>query len=678
MVNSFANASYLAKARQQPDRVREVLQKVRTDGLATTVDAVQNKLDERVPLGYCNAGEVIAVGSEVTRFAPGDRVISNGAHAEVVTVSQNLVAAIPEGVAFNHASYTVAAAIGLQGIRLIEPTLGERVAVFGLGLVGLLAVQLLRANGCRVIGFDFAADRVALAQSFGAEAHDLSTGLDPVSAAAEFTSGIGVDAVLVTASTTSDELMHQAAEMSRQRGRIVLTGVVGLDLQRNDFYEKELDFTVSCSYGPGRYDPSYEQQGVDYPIAYVRWTEQRNFEAVLDLFADGAIDVTALTTRELPFHDAPSAYEALADKSDIGIVMNYAVDQPIAELLETRTVRIVEATKTSRRGATLGVIGAGSFANGVLLPALVEAGARIKGISSSRGTSGSAAARRFHIETSTTDNTALFGDDEIDAIVISTRHDTHADLVVAALNADKEVFVEKPLAIDQPGLDRVIAAFEAATTRRGTSPLLMVGFNRRFAPTTKQLRDALASRTGPAAVSFMGNAGAIPASHWAQDPAVGGGRIIGEGCHYIDYVMHLVGSPIVEVSASATSAETADTASVHLSFADGSIGTVHYFANGSKALAKERCEVFFDGKVIQMDNFRSVHGYGVKTARKLGERQRKGHNEQFASFVKALHGNEPSPIPFAELINVTEASFAAVQSIATGERVSLRPVSSTE
>lgn len=671
MVNSFANASYLQKARQQPDRVREVLQKARTDGMATTVEAVQNKLDERVALGYCNAGEVIAVGAEASRFAVGDRVISNGPHAQVVRVSQNLVAKIPDGVHYEHASYTVAAAIGLQGVRLIQPTLGERVAVFGLGLVGLLAVQVLRANGCRVIGFDFAADRVEIARTFGAEAHDLSSGLDPVAAANVFTGNVGIDAVLVTASTSSNELMHQAAEMSRQRGRIVLTGVVGLDLKRNDFYEKELEFSVSCSYGPGRYDSSYEQDGIDYPIGYVRWTEQRNFEAVLDLLADRALDVAPLTTRVVPFSEAAEAYQALGEANDIGIVLKYEVDTPPAEFLAERTVRIVESSKSGSLSATVGVIGAGAFANGVLLPGLSAANARIKSISSSGGTSGSAAARRFDIETSTTDNGVLFGDPEIDAVVISTRHDTHARLVVAALEADKDVFVEKPLAIDQEGLDRVIVAFESATNRRGQSPLLMVGFNRRFAPTTQQLRDSLASRSGPAAVTFMGNTGAIPASHWTQDPAIGGGRIVGEGCHYIDYVMHLVGSPIVAVSAIAAPSETLDIASISLSFEDGSIGTVQYLANGSKALAKERCEVFFDGRVLQLDNFRSVKGHGVKMTRKVGERQRKGHPEQFAAFVAALRGDRHSPIPFSELVNVTEASFAAVRSVETGQTINL-------
>ena len=670
MLNSFASASYLNKVRQQPHRVKEVLDKARTDGILTTIEAVQTKLGEPIPLGYCNAGTVIAVGTDIDDLAVGDRVASNGAHAEVVAVPRNLVAKIPDGVDFDTAAYTVISSIALQGVRLIEPTLGERVAVFGLGLVGLLAVQTLRANGCQVIGFDFVEARVELARSYGATGVNLADGFDPVLAGKEFSAGMGVDAVLVTASTASHDLMSQAAQMSRQRGRIVLTGVVGLDLKREDFYDKELQFSVSCSYGPGRYDTSYENEGHDYPVGFVRWTEQRNFRAVLDLMADGRIVTDGLTTRETPFDEVTAAYEALRSGNDIGIMLRYDTAAPAEQVLATRTVQIAPEARASVSQPTIGLVGAGAFTNGVMLPALQATPARLKYVASAGGTSGSVLARKFAIEQSTTDADLIFADSDVDAVVISTRHNSHARFVVQALENDKAVFVEKPLAIDRDGLDSVIAA-HAAALARGIAPWVMVGFNRRFAPTTATMTAALKARQGPASAVFTANAGAIPAGHWTQDPAVGGGRIIGEACHYIDYLVHLIGSPIVTVSAqqaTGTSSDSEDIVSINLGFADGSIGTVHYFSNGAKALAKERCEIFFDGNVLQLNNFKTVKGHGkLKLGRRApATRQEKGHKEQFAKVVQSLQSGAGAPIAFEELLNVTQASFAALESLRTG------------
>jgi len=673
MLNSFASANYLNKVRQQPHRVKEVLDKARTDGIVTTLEAVQTKLGEPIPLGYCNAGTVIAVGADIDDLVVGDRVASSGAHAEVVSMPRNLVAKIPDGVDFETAAYTVISSIALQGVRLIAPTIGERVAVFGLGLVGLLAVQTLRANGCQVIGFDFVEERVELARSFGATGFNLADGFDPVLAATEFSAGLGVDAVLVTASTASNDLMSQAAQMSRQRGRIVLTGVVGLDLKREDFYEKELQFSVSCSYGPGRYDSSYENDGHDYPVGFVRWTEQRNFEAVLDLMADGGIVTTDLTTNETPFAQVTSAYDALQSGNDIGIVLRYDTSAPAAELLATQTVQITTEARSAVSQPTIGLIGAGAFTNGVMLPALKDTPARLKYVASSGGTSGSVLARKFGIERSTTDSDLIFGDDDVDAVVISTRHNSHARFVTRALESDKAVFVEKPLAIDRDGLAQVFAAYARAAAR-GVEPWVMVGFNRRFAPTTVAMTNALKARQGPVSAVFTANAGSIPADHWTQDPAAGGGRIIGEACHYIDYLVHLIGSPIVTVSAhqaTGTSADSEDIVSINLGFADGSIGTVHYFSNGAKALPKERCEVFFDGNVLQMNNFKTVKGFGkVKLGRRApATRQEKGHKEQFAAVVQSLQSGAVAPIPFSELVNVTQASFAALDSLRSGGQV---------
>ena len=671
MLNNFATANYVNKVRQQPHRVKEVLDKVRTDGIATTYEAVQTKLGEPLPLGYCNAGTVIAVGEGVDDLVVGDRVANNGSHAEVVSVPRNLVATIPETVDFETASYVVISSIALQGIRLIAPSLGERVAVFGLGLVGLLAVQILRANGCQVVGFDFVEERCDLARSYGATCFNLADGVDPVLAATEFSSGMGIDAVLVTASTSSNELMSQAAQMSRQRGRIVLTGVVGLDLKREDFYEKELQLSVSCSYGPGRYDSSYEIEGRDYPVGFVRWTEQRNFEAVLDLMADGRIMTDGLTTNRTSFEDVVDAYTALRTGNDIGIVLSYDTSTEPADLLATRSIAISPPTRPATQRPTIAIVGAGSFTNGVLLPAVKTTSARMKFISSATGTSGSVLAQKFGIENSTTDNNLIFADPEVDAVLISTRHNTHARLVTRALQKDKAVFVEKPLAIDQAGLDAVIDVYGAAVAS-GKSPWVMVGFNRRFAPSTAAMAKVLRGRQGPASAIFTANAGAIPSSHWTQDPAVGGGRIIGEACHYIDYLRYLIGSPIVRVSAISTADRlngASDIVSIHLGFADGSIGTVHYYSNGAKALPKERCEIFFDGNVLQMNNFKSLKGFGsIKLGRRSpASRQEKGHKEQFVAVVQSLESGSPSPIPFAQLVNVTEASFAAVES-ASGEQ----------
>lgn len=668
MLNSFATANYLNKARQQPERVRDVLNKAQTDGVMNTIAAVQGKLSVPIPLGYSNAGTVLAVGSGVTDLAVGDRVVSNGSHAEVVAVPRNLVARVPDNVDFDSAAFTVIASIALQGVRLINPTIGERVAVFGLGLVGLLAVQILRANGCKVLAFDFVEDRLALATKFGATAHNLGNGVDPVLAAAEFTQGEGIDGVLVAASTSSDEPIRQAAQMSRQRGRIVLTGVVGLNLRREDFYEKELQFSVSCSYGPGRYDSSYEIDGHDYPIGFVRWTEQRNFEAVLGLMSDGLIDVASLATSRNDFSAAGSAYTELQNADSIGIILQYDTgDQPEA-ILATTAVDISSPERNKAGVPVVAVIGAGSFSLGVLLPALTETPVRLKYIVSSRGTSGSVAASKFGIERSTTDNEVVFEDPEVDLVVVSTRHNSHARFVQQGLSSGKAVFVEKPLAINREELASV-----AASHGEATAPWLMVGFNRRFAPTTEEMRQAMAGRQGPASAVFIANAGALPHSHWTKDPAVGGGRIIGEACHYIDYLCYLIGAPVVAVSARSASGAQGleeDNTTIQLSFADGSIGTIHYFSSGSKAVPKERCEVFFDGKVLQMDNFKSVKAFGISRGRpklqQLTRRQDKGHREQFDALVEALRSGEASPICFEELSNVTDASFAAVESLRSG------------
>ena len=677
MLTDFAKAGYIDKARQQPDKVKQVLDKVRTDGLAPTVEAVRSKLAQPLPMGYCNVGRVLAVGDGVTAFKPGDRVASNGNHAEVVSVPQNLCARIPDGVTDEQATFTVLGSIALQGIRLLQPTLGESVAVFGLGLIGLLAVQQLKANGCRVIGIDFNSDRVKLAEQFGAEPVDLSTGADPIRAAEVFTDGHGIDGVLITASTKSDELIHQAAEMSRQRGRIILTGVIGLKLRRDDFYKKELSFQVSCSYGPGRYDPGYEEAGNDYPAAYVRWTEQRNFQAVLEMLDAGTLTVQQLISGQFEFTKAQDAYAALSDSTRIGLILDYG-EQGDATALTATTVPTKHAPSGTRAAskACFGIIGSGQFTQLKILPGLVKAGARLKTIASAGGVSSAIASRKNPIENCTTDTQSIFADPDIDTIVVSTRHNSHAKYVIEALQADKNVFVEKPLCMTVEELQQIETEFAASHERTGRTPLLMVGFNRRFSPHAQKAKSLLQSRQAPLAATFLCNAGEIPADHWVHDPDVGGGRLIGEVCHFIDFMHFLTGSAITRISTAvqrpATGPGLQDTVAVQMEFADGSVGSVCYFANGTKSFPKERCEIFFDGQIIQIDNFKKSHGYGgPKLSNGWLSGMDKGHNDQFAELVKAIKSGSEPPISFDETVHVMKATFAAIESIRTGTSVTV-------
>jgi predicted dehydrogenase/threonine dehydrogenase-like Zn-dependent dehydrogenase len=674
MLVEFGKAGWIDKARQQPDKVKMVLDKLRTDGLMPTVETVFNKLDQPLPLGYCNAGVVLEVGGVVSGFAVGDRVVSNGHHAEVVSVPKNLCARIPLAVSDDEAAFTVIGAIGLQGIRLIQPTLGEAVVVTGLGLIGLVTVQLLRAHGCRVLGIDFDPAKLAMARSFGAEVVDLSAGEDPIAAANAFSRGRGVDAVLITASTKSNEPVHQAALMCRKRGRIVLIGVTGLELSRADFFEKELTFQVSCSYGPGRYDATYEEKGVDYPVGFVRWTEQRNFEAILDMMADGRLDVKPLVSHRFPIADAGQAYELVGGSApSLGILLQYPTvdEQPDAELrqqtisLRSKSTPSARARKGSVRVA---FVGSGNYATAVLIPAFKAAGAQLATVASRAGVSGVHAGRKFGFEDTTTATDAVFEDPSIDAVVVSTRHDSHARRVVQALGAGKHVFVEKPLALDLPGLDEIESVHGAAASV-GTPPVVMVGFNRRFAPQVQKMKSLLRGVTEPKVMIMTVNAGAIPPEHWTQDWAVGGGRIIGEGCHFIDLMRFLAASPIVGFQATALGAASGakvmdDKCTVTLHFADGSIGTLHYLANGHKSFPKERLDIFAGGRILELDNFRRLTGYGWSGFAKMNLwKQDKGQAACAAAFVHAIEHGEQSPISFNELLEVSRATIEIAEAL---------------
>lgn len=657
MLVDFGRANVLEKIRQQPQKARQVLDKVSTDGVAATLEAVQRKLDEPVAMGYSNVGDVVAVGAGVEGFAVGDRVVSNGPHAEFVSVPASLCARVPAGVTDEQAAFTILGAIALQGIRLIAPTLGESVAVSGLGLIGLLAVQLLRANGCRVIGIDPDPGRRQIARDLGAVVVDLDGADEVVARCRELTQSIGVDAVLICAATRSAEPVATAAQLCRKRGRIVLVGTADLKLNRDDFYRKELSFQVSCSYGPGRYDPSYEEQGHDYPLPFVRWTEQRNFEATLQMMAEGRVQVGGLVSHRFPIARAPEAYDLVVARGVLGILFEYSASTaPLA-----RQVPLAAPTSRATR-AVIGAIGAGNYAGGVLLPAFARTEARLKTIVSSRGLTGTYHGRRLGFEQSTTDIDSVLADPEIDTVIVATRHDSHASLALAALRAGKHVFVEKPLALTKAEIDDV-----EQCARAPGAPLLMVGFNRRFAPHAVEMRRLLSARTGPIAAVYTVNAGELPAEHWAQGEQ-GGGRILGEACHFIDLLCFMVGTRARRVRAVSSVADegarAADVATLTLDFADGSIGTVHYFANGSKRFPKERLEVFRGGAVLQLDNFTRLRGFGWPgIGTRKSWRQDKGQQQCVAAFVRAVQAGTPSPVLLDELVETSRLSIEAASQI---------------
>lgn len=661
MLIDFGNASYLSKARQQPDKVRQVIEKIKTDGLSSTVDSVLAKLDNPIPMGYCNVGNILETGSQTFNYEVGDRVVSNGHHAQVVSVPVNLCAKVPDSVSDDEASFTVLGAIALQGIRLAKPTLGETIVVIGLGLVGLLTVQLLRANGCRVLGIDFDKDKLHLAKEFGAEVLDLSASQNPLKASNSFSRGRGVDAVIVTASTKSSEPIHQAAQMCRKRGRVVLVGVTGLELSRDDFFKKEISFQVSASYGPGRYDPNYEEKGEDYPVGFVRWTVQRNFEAVLDMIATGSLNVKPLISHRFVIEDAKIAYDLISgDSPSLGILIEYPA---LKVSKQSRLVNLTDDPRISKcsSDSTISFIGSGNYATRFLIPAFKKSGANLINAASITGISGMHAGKKFGFQKTTTDINTIFKDPKTNAVVITTRHDSHSDLVIKAVESSKHVFVEKPLCLNLDELNEIKAVFN----RSENKPIVMVGFNRRFSPHIQKIHQLLSITSGPKSFIYNINAGHIDEKHWTQDNDVGGGRVIGEGCHFIDLLRFLADSPILEWNQNSMKFKTKDTLSIGLKFEDGSIGTINYFANGPKSLPKERLEVFSQGRALQLDNFRKLKGFSWPGFTKMNLwRQDKGQNHCAAAFLNAIKGKATSPIPIEEVFEIAKVSIE----IATNQR----------
>lgn len=671
MVVEFAEKSLVGKARSRPDLVRQLIDKARREGILSTIEAAFNRLDQPMPLGYSSAGTIVALGPGLQGFHVGQRVACAGGnyavHAEYACVPARLLTPLPDEVDCESAAFTTLAAIALHGFRLAETQIGERVAVVGLGLLGLLAIQIARAAGCQVFGVDVDARRVELARSFGVEAVIRA---EAEEAAPAFTRNRGFDAVLICADTASADPVELAGVIARDRGRVVAVGAVGLHIPRKIYYEKELNFINSRSYGPGRYDPSYEEGGHDYPLGYVRWTEGRNFEAVVELVAAGKLQVTPLITHRIPIENAAEAYEIITGKKKeafLGVVLAYPS-------VSSETASRVTFSTAKREGlpAKLGVLGAGNFATAVMLPAVKGLGnIELVGIASASGQSAAHAARKFGFRYACSDETQIIHDADINTIAILTRHHLHAGQVMAALKAGKHVFCEKPLAVNRE------QAKEMREQCSAPHSLLMVGFNRRFAPLAIRLRTFLADRKEPLVAHYRVNAGYIPLSHWLHDPEQGGGRIIGEGCHFVDLLAFLVGTPPVTVSAQGlpdAGRYREDNVMLTFAFSDGSLGTVSYLANGDKSFPKERVEAFCGGRVAVLDDFRSLELVrdGKRESIHSRLRQDKGHRAAWQAFAAAIETGGMPPIPYGHLFGVTEATFAAVEALRNHETVSIK------
>ena len=658
MLVDFGKANFLQKAKQQPDKVKMVLDKVKTDGLRPTLEAVFNKLGQPLPLGYCNVGEVVAIGKGVQEFSVGDRVASNGNHAEFVSVPKNLVAKIPENVTDEEATFTVIGSIGLQGIRLLNPTFGETIVVVGLGLIGLVTAELLIANGCNVIGFDFDNEKIRIAKEKGITAINPSEGTDQVKFVESITNGVGADGVIITASNKSNEIISQSARMCRKRGRVVLVGVIGLDISRADFFEKEITFQVSCSYGPGRYDEDYEKKGQDYPIGFVRWTEKRNFEAVLNAISRKTLNVQPLITDRIPLPEYQKIYGDMGNSKSIAAILEYPSEGKIVSSIE-----INQKSFDGKKGV-IGIIGAGNFTSSTMMPNLKKVGADVKYIASSGGLSSTIMAKKYGISKSTTNYQEMLEDENVDLVFITTQHNTHARMVTETANAGKSVFVEKPLALSEEELFKVIESYEKNNIN------ISVGFNRRFAPLAIQMKKALGNDETPVNIIATMNAGFIPKDVWVHDMQVGGGRIIGEACHYIDLCSYLTGSKVVSVCMNAMGknpAENTDNVSVLLKYENGSTAVINYFANGSKSYSKERIEVYSQERTIVMDNWRKVKFFGFKGISNSSGKQDKGHFNQFQRLIDQHKKGGKPIIPFESIVNTTKASFAAITSLKEGK-----------
>jgi len=660
--------SLLGKARERPELIGKVWQKVKSEGIAQALEGVRDKLDQSHAVGYSAAGVVIECAADVKGFAPGDRVACAGtdyaSHAEIISVPQNLCVALPAHVNFEAGAFATVGAIALQGVRLAEPTLGESVVVIGLGLVGQLTVQLLKANGCRVFGVDLDETRIELALAAGAD-----DGCTPAEAAARVKSwsrGRGADACIITAATSSNEPVELAGEISRLRGRVVAVGMIGMNVPRNVYYQRELTLKVSLSYGPGRYDPNYEERGHDYPVAYVRWTEARNLEAFLDLLSLERIDVRPLVTHRFPIAEATRGYELISGASTeayLAVLLTYDTEGDVS-----RTVENVAAKKPlSSARVRLGMIGAGAYAQKMLLPHFKTAGVEFCSIASASGVSARDVGTKYGFQRFESDAASVINDDETNLVMIATRHGSHAALAIEALGRGKHVFLEKPLALNDAELDELLKAANASAGQ------LFVGFNRRFSPLAIRAKELFAQRNAPLSIVYRVNAGRIPREHWTQDEREGGGRIIGEVCHFIDLMQFLTGAVPEKVYAESISAGSAaivneDSVFITLRFSDGSAGMVAYVSEGDAALRKEHIEIFGEGKVFVIDDFLTAALFAQGKEKKETLRsQDKGQAEQARIVWAAIENGQPAPITLRELEATTRATFRIRDSLRTGQ-----------
>jgi len=669
MVIDLARRSILGKAKERPDQVRRVLEKIRNEGILNTFSQVRERLDEPLPMGYSSAGVVLACGPGVQEFKPGDRVSSNGPHAGIVCVPKHLCAQIPSNVSFEQAAFAVLGTIALQGVRLSGAELGSTVFVIGLGLIGQLTVALLKANGCRVLGTDPEKSKCELAVKIGAEDVRPEFKTEDVLA---LTRGIGADAVLITASTKSDQPVELAGEAVRKKGRVVAVGAVGMNLPRRSYYFKESEFIVSCSYGPGRYDPEYEERGHDYPPAYVRWTEQRNMQAVLELMGSGKLDMSPLISHRFKIENAEAAYDLIEKGKEpyLGILLEYP-EVP-------STVRRIELTPKSairipQSAISIGVLGVGNFARTVLLPAISKVkNVRLRTICSAGGLSAAHTGNRVGFEIAATDEDEVFNDPEINTIFILTRHNQHTRQVVKALQSGKHVFTEKPLCLTIQELEEIENCYSAFRNPHSAMPLLMVGFNRRFSPAARKIKNFFSDVSSPLTLSIRINAGAISPDHWTQDEETGGGRIIGEACHAIDLATYLTGSLPVRVFAESVGgcnapSITDDQSFITLRHGNGSVSNIAYWAGGDRAFPKERAEIAGGGRIAVIEDFREVVMCANGKIRKTRfSGQDKGHRQEIEAFANALVNGEPSPILWEEIYTTTIATILAVRSIREG------------
>lgn len=665
MAIDLAQKSLVGKAKERPDLVRQVIHKLKRDGLASTLNTVRAKLDAPLALGYSCAGVVREVGRGAEVFRAGDRVACAGmnyaSHAEVIFAPKNLTVKIPDNLSYEEAAFVTLGAIALQGVRTAEVRLGECVAVIGSGLLGLLTVQLLKAAGCRVIGIDLDAGKLSLARELGADVTVLRDE-DVELAVSEATTGAGADAIIITAATDTNDPVELAGAIARDRAVVSMVGAVGMNIPRKVYYEKELQLRLSRSYGPGRYDRQYEEQGIDYPISYVRWTERRNMQEFLRLAGNKAVNLTKLITHRFPIAEAETAYEVITGKRKenfLGVLLAYD-----AEAKPARTIALREGGQP-QKSIRLGLIGAGNFAKSVLLPRLSKLSeVQLRGIATATGRNAKAIGEQYGFAHCTTDYRELLQDDQINAVLIAMRHDSHARMATEALAAGKLVYVEKPLAIEEAGLEQV----SEAVAQYGEK--VFVGFNRRFSSLASELKNAFADVTS-LAISYRVNAGAIPRESWIQQDE-GGGRIVGEVCHFVDLLQFLTEAEPVEVFAYA-SAAGADTLSIVVKLSDGSVGNINYFATGDRGLPKERIEVHGGGRSAVLDDFRTLEVWR-DGKRKISKRlsQDKGFEQALAAWVQAIKLGAPMPIAWRSLALTTLATFRIEGSLRIGQPQAVR------